>query len=161
MTDYDVVIVGAGPVGMTAALDLAQRGVRVAIIEKRQIYAPADARCNSISSRSMEIFRSLELSEEIRASGLPDEYPTDVTYATSFLDKPFARIRLPSRAERYGLTGRAAPGFPDSHWLTPEPVVRLSQMYLEPVLQRKVQACENIESFWACEVTQVLSLIHI
>ena len=102
MTDYDVVIVGAGPVGMTAALDLAQRGVRVAIIEKRHISAPADARCNSISSRSMEIFRSLELSEEIRASGLPDEYPTDVTYSTSFLDKPFARIRLPSRAERYG-----------------------------------------------------------
>ena len=156
MADYDVIIVGAGPVGMTAALDLAQRGIRVAIIEKRDISTPADARCNSISSRTMEMFRSLGFSEEVRASGLPDEHPTDVTYATSFLDKPFARIRLPSRAERYGQNGRSAPGFPDSHWLTPEPVVRLSQMYLEPVLQRKVQACEYIKSFWACEATQVI-----
>ena len=156
MANYDVIIVGAGPVGMTAALDLAQRGVRVAIIEKLDISKPADARCNSISSRTMEMFRSLGFSEEVRASGLPDEHPTDVTYATSFLDKPFARIRLPSRAERYGQNGRSAPGFPDSHWLTPEPVVRLSQMYLEPVLQRKVQACEYIKSFWACEATQVI-----
>ncbi len=156
MTNYDVIIVGAGPVGMTAALDLAQRGIRVAIIEKRDISTPADARCNSISARTMEMFRSLGFSEEVRASGLPDEHPTDVTYATSFLDKPFVRIRLPSRAERYGQNGRSAPGFPDSHWLTPEPVVRLSQMYLEPVLQRKVQACEYIKSFWACEATQVI-----
>jgi len=156
MADYDVIIVGAGPVGMTAALDLAQRGIKVAIIEKYDFSTPADARCNSISSRTMEVFRSLGCSEEVRASGLPDEYPTDVTYATSFLDKPFTRIKLPSRAERYGQNGQSAPGFPDSHWLTPEPVVRLSQMYLEPVLQRKVQACENIESFWACEVTQVI-----
>ena len=156
MADYDVIIVGAGPVGMTAALDLAHRGIRVAIMERRDISTPADARCNSISSRTMEIFRSLGFSEEVRASGLPDEYPTDVTYATSFLDKPFARIRLPSREERYGKNGRSAPGFPDSHWLTPEPVVRLSQMYLEPVLQGKIQACEYIKCFWACEATQVI-----
>jgi len=38
--DYDVIIAGAGPVGLTLAIDLGRRGVKCLIIERNQTTAP-------------------------------------------------------------------------------------------------------------------------
>ena len=69
--DAQVVIVGAGPVGLTLALDLASRGVRVTMVEQRHRGEPPSVKCNHVSARSMEVFRRLGVAEALRNAGLP------------------------------------------------------------------------------------------
>ncbi len=82
-TDADVVVVGAEPVGLTLAIDLAARGVDVTALETRHAGEPPNVKCNQVSARSMEIFRRLGIAEGIRAAGLPAEYRNDVSGRTS------------------------------------------------------------------------------
>src|SRR4029079_10921749 len=92
-----VLMVAAGPVGMTLALDLASRGIDVAIAELRRAGATPSVKCNQISARSMEIFRRLGISGKLRAAGLPADYPNDVVSATTVTGIELARVSIPSR----------------------------------------------------------------
>ncbi|PZQ76368.1 MAG: monooxygenase, partial [Variovorax paradoxus] len=74
----DVLIVGAGPVGLTLAMDLASRGVRVAIAETRHRGEPPNVKCNHVSARTMEQFRRLGVAAQVRDAGLPADHPNDV-----------------------------------------------------------------------------------
>ncbi len=125
----DVLIVGAGPVGLTLAMALAQRGVAVAIVELRKAGVPPSVKCNHVSARSMEIFRRLGVASAIRDAGLPADYPNDVSYRTTTTGIELTRIRIPSRRMRF-----TAVDGPDGWWPTPEPPHRINQIYLEPVL---------------------------
>lgn len=145
--DSDVLIVGAGPVGMVLALDLASRGVKVVVAERHAPDATPPPRCNHISARSLEIFRRLGLASEIRQAGLPGSYPHDVAYATSLTGYELSRIRIPSRDNRFGTTG-----YSDSDWPTPEPPHRCNQMYFEPILQRHVLETPNIRMLYRTEI---------
>src|SRR6188508_1961624 len=78
-----VLIVGAGPVGLTLAMDLAWRGIDVTVAELRHAGEPPSVKCNQISARSMEIFRRLGLAKSLREVGLPADYPNDVVSATA------------------------------------------------------------------------------
>jgi len=132
--DTTVLIVGGGPVGMTMALCLAKRGIPSFLVELRSAETMPDVKCNHISSRSMELFRSLGVSQDLRAAGLPDEYPHDVSYRTTTLGEEIARIHIPGRNTR--LTDHSGP---DGNWPTPEPPHRINQRYIEPILRRHVQ----------------------
>jgi 2-polyprenyl-6-methoxyphenol hydroxylase-like FAD-dependent oxidoreductase len=125
----DVVVVGAGPVGLTLANDLAWRGVDVVLLESRRAGEPSSVRSNHVAARSMEIFRRLGVVQKVRNAGLPADYPNDVVYRTSFLGRELARINIPCRAERY-----TSKDGPDTDWPTPEPPHRINQIFLEPVL---------------------------
>ena len=127
--DADVLIVGAGPVGLTLAIDLAQRGVSVALMEMRAAGEPPVGRSNVISARSMEAFRRLGIARAVREAGLPADYPHDVAIRTSATGLELGRVKIPCRAERY-----TAKGGPDTWWPTPEPPHRVNQIFLEPVL---------------------------
>jgi 2-polyprenyl-6-methoxyphenol hydroxylase-like FAD-dependent oxidoreductase len=133
--DTDVLVVGGGPVGLTLALDLAWRGVKVVLIEARRRGEPPSVKSNHVAARSMEIFRRLGVATKVRDAGLPADYPNDVAYRTSFLGQEFARIPIPCRADRYTATGG-----PDTWWPTPEPPHRINQIYLEPVLFGHLEA---------------------
>ena len=67
--DSDVLIVGAGPTGLTLAIDLGKRGVRCILIEQKAqpAFLPKMERINS---RTMEIYRRMGLVQQIRAAGL-------------------------------------------------------------------------------------------
>jgi 2-polyprenyl-6-methoxyphenol hydroxylase-like FAD-dependent oxidoreductase len=125
----DIVIVGAGPVGLTLAMDLAWRGLDVIIAETRYPGEPPSVKCNHVSARTMEIFRRLGLVQKVRDAGLPADYPNDASYRTTATGIELARIPIPSRERRYTATGG-----PDTWWPTPEPPHRINQIYLEPVL---------------------------
>ena len=127
--EADVLIVGAGPVGLTLAIDLAQRGVSVIIAEMRAAGAPPIGRTNVVSARSMEAFRQLGIASAVREAGLPADYPHDVAIRTSAVGLELGRVKIPCRAERY-----AAKDGPDTWWPTPEPPHRVNQIFLEPVL---------------------------
>jgi 2-polyprenyl-6-methoxyphenol hydroxylase-like FAD-dependent oxidoreductase len=124
-----VLIVGAGPVGLTLAIDLAWRGIDVTVAELRPPGEPPSVRCNQISARSMEIFRRLGLARKLREVGLPADYPHDIVSRTTVTGIELSRVTIPSRAERYTATEG-----PDTWWPTPEPPHRVNQTYFEPVL---------------------------
>src|ERR1700704_575538 len=129
MIESDVLIVGAGPVGLTLAIDLAWRGVDVTVVETRARAAPPDPKCNHVAARTMEIFRRLGLAEKVRNAGLPADYPHDISYRTTFTGQELTRIRIPCRRDRFTMTDG-----PDCNWPTPEPPHRINQIFLEPIL---------------------------
>lgn len=91
-----VLIVGAGPAGLVAALDLASRGIPAVLLEQLAAGETQHVKSNHVSSRSMETFRRLGLAGRIRRSGLPSDYPNDVGYLTNIAGPELGRIRIPS-----------------------------------------------------------------
>ena len=129
MTEPDVLTVGAGPVGLTLAIDLAWRGIDVTVVETRAPAAPPEPKCNHVAARTMEIFRRLGLAEKVRNAGLPADYPHDIAYRTSFTGHELTRIPIPCRRDRFTMKDG-----PDCNWPTPEPPHRINQIFLEPIL---------------------------
>ncbi|MEP6739419.1 MAG: FAD-dependent oxidoreductase [Caldimonas sp.] len=127
--DAEVAIVGAGPVGLTLAIDLARRGRSVVVLETRARGEPPNVKCNHVAARTMEQFRRLGVAAKVRDAGLPPDYPNDVVFKTSVTGTELARIHIPGRATRYSDTSG-----PDGWWPTPEPPHRINQIYLEPIL---------------------------
>ncbi len=125
----DVLIVGAGPVGLTLAMDLASRGIQVVIAETRRYAEPPNVKCNHVAARTMEQFRRLGVAQKVRDAGLPVDYPNDVVFRATVTGQELTRIPIPCRQDRYtDTTG------PDGWWPTPEPPHRINQIYLEPIL---------------------------
>lgn len=135
-----VLIIGAGPVGLTLAMDLAQRGIAVVMVETRHRGEPPNVKCNHVSARTMEIFRRLGVAHKVRSSGLPEDYPHDVAYRTSFTGMELSRIPIPCRRDRFTDTAG-----PDGNWPTPEPPHRINQIYLEPILFEHVAALPQVK----------------
>jgi 2-polyprenyl-6-methoxyphenol hydroxylase-like FAD-dependent oxidoreductase len=131
----DVLIVGAGPVGLTLAIDLAWRGVDVTVIEVRARAAPPEPKCNHVAARTMEIFRRLGVADKVRDAGLPADYPHDIAYRTTFTGQELTRIPIPCRRDRFTRTDG-----PDCNWPTPEPPHRINQIFLEPILFERAAA---------------------
>src|SRR6185503_4710322 len=98
MTDTEVLIVGAGPVGLTLAIDLGRRGVRCTLIEQKEApqFLPKMERCNA---RTMEIYRRMGLAGTIRAAGLAAGVPMDVYVALALNEPPLLRLAYPSVAD--------------------------------------------------------------
>jgi 2-polyprenyl-6-methoxyphenol hydroxylase-like FAD-dependent oxidoreductase len=72
MCEIAVLIVGAGPTGLTLAIDLARRGVSFRLIDAASTPF-AGARGKGIQPRTLEIFDDLGVVEAILAGGQP--YP--------------------------------------------------------------------------------------
>jgi 2-polyprenyl-6-methoxyphenol hydroxylase-like FAD-dependent oxidoreductase len=65
-TLIDVLIVGAGPVGLTLACDLARRGISFRIIDKQTTY-PIGSRARGVSGRTREVFEDLGIINQLSA----------------------------------------------------------------------------------------------
>src|SRR4051812_46462757 len=68
-----VVIVGAGPAGLTAAIALARAGIETLVVERRP-EPSRQPRSTVASTRSMEIFRAWGLEDRIRAGAVDVEW---------------------------------------------------------------------------------------
>jgi len=145
MVETQVLIVGAGPVGLTLALDLGQRGVRCVLIERNEasIQLPKMERCNA---RTMEIYRRLGIAEKIRDAGLPRSAPMDVFLATSMADPALAHLPCPSVAEAKNEIAAHNDGRPL------EPYQLISQYTLEPLLRSCVERLPNVTVLFGCEM---------
>jgi 2-polyprenyl-6-methoxyphenol hydroxylase-like FAD-dependent oxidoreductase len=129
-----VIIAGAGPVGLCLALDLASRGIDTIIAERNPAGANQTVRCNHVSSRTMETFRRLGFADEVRAVGLPDDYPNDVAVRTRATGRELTRIPIPCRRDRFTVKD-----VPDGWWPTPEPPHRVNQLFFEPILWERAR----------------------
>jgi 2-polyprenyl-6-methoxyphenol hydroxylase-like FAD-dependent oxidoreductase len=144
----DVLIVGAGPVGLTLAMDLVGRGVKVAICEIRRYAEPPNVKCNHVAARTMEQFRRLGVAQKVRNAGLPPEHPNDVVFRTAVTGTELTRIPIPCRRDRYSETEG-----PDAWWPTPEPPHRINQIFLEPILLEHAAALPGVTLLNRTQVT--------
>ena len=145
VVETQVLIVGAGPVGLTLALDLGRRGVRCTLIERNTstIQLPKMERCNA---RTMEIYRRLGISERVRDAGLPRNAPMDVFLALSMASPALVHLPCPSVA---AATAEIA-AHNDGGLL--EPYQLISQYTLEPLLRSVVETLPSVSVRFGCEL---------
>lgn len=87
----DVAIVGAGPVGLAAAIDLARRGRSVAVLEQRE--TPSDQpRAHVINARTMELFRQWGVADAVLAKALPSHLATSFGWLPSIAANTLASL---------------------------------------------------------------------
>ncbi|HZQ28900.1 MAG TPA: FAD-dependent monooxygenase [Acidimicrobiales bacterium] len=144
VTETPVLIVGAGPVGLTLAIDLAQRGVDCLLIEQKDqpLRLPKMERCNY---RSMEIYRRLGLADRIRELSFPADARMDVCVMKTMADEPLVRLTYPSVAEM-----KAASAACDDGSLPLEPYQVVSQYTLEPFLRSVADSLPHATVRFGC-----------
>jgi|SRR5579885_370180 2-polyprenyl-6-methoxyphenol hydroxylase-like FAD-dependent oxidoreductase len=145
MVTTDVLIVGAGPTGLTLAIDLGKRGVRCMLIEQKQ--EPAFwPKMERVNARSMEIYRRLGLSEKIRAAGLRPDCPMDVYVMLALTEPPLLHLKYPSVAQ-----AQAAGRVTNDGTMPLEPYQLISQYTLEPLLKSVAETIPAIAVRFGCE----------
>lgn len=137
--DYDVIISGAGPVGMTIALDLAKRDCRVLIVEKNAT-TTQHPKMDITNGRSMEIFHRLGIGPQLRAVAVPEDHPFDVAWVTTMAGHELHRFHYPSPSARRAEALRVN----DGSYLR-EPPMRVSQTEIEPVLRDALLEQPNVD----------------
>jgi 2-polyprenyl-6-methoxyphenol hydroxylase-like FAD-dependent oxidoreductase len=145
VSETAVLIVGAGPVGLTLAIDLGRRGIHCTVIEKRPApdFLPKMERCNA---RTMEIFRRMALADPVRAVGLRRDVPMDVYIALAMNEAPLLRLPYPSVAEMNAQIARC-----DDGSLPLEPYQLISQYTLEPLLKSHAERLPHVAVRFGCE----------
>lgn len=142
-----VLISGGGPVGLALSIELAWRGVRSVLVNTEPTTA-AHPQGNTHNARTMEHYRRLGIADRVRAVGLPQDLVTDVIYLTRFTGHEFARIPMPSSAEKKTRIAAC-----DMSFLTPEPIHRASQFYVEPELFAHAGTLDEIDLRFGWELT--------
>ena len=134
---YPVLIVGGGPFGLMLANELGRRNISVLLIDEKSSTA-FNPQANATQARTMEHFRRLGFADEVRALGLPADYPTDIAYFTRFAHYELARFSLPSsgaaKSRIQTMTGS---------WSAAELPHRVSQKWVEKVLYEHALACRS------------------
>jgi 2-polyprenyl-6-methoxyphenol hydroxylase-like FAD-dependent oxidoreductase len=143
--DTHVLIVGAGPVGLTLAVDLGKRGVKCTLIEQKDApqFLPKMERVNA---RTMEMYRRIGLADQIRAAGLRGDCPMDVYVVLSLNEPPLLRLRYPSVNEakddcRVTNDGTGAL----------EPYQLISQYSVEPLLKKVAESLPSVNVRFSTE----------
>ena len=136
--DCSVLIVGGGPCGLMLANELGRRGVTAILIDQKPTTA-FNPQANATQARTMEHFRRLGLVDEIRALGLPPDFPTDIAYFTRYSRHELARFQLPSSREATARIKQLS-----GSWSAAELPHRVSQKFVEQVLRRHAEALPGI-----------------
>ncbi len=143
--DSDVLVVGAGPTGLTLAIDLGRRGVRCMLIEQKErpAFLPKMERVNA---RTMEIYRRMGLAQKIRAAGLRSDCPMDVYIVLALNLPPLLHLPYPSVAQAQAQTRASNEGT-----LPLEPYQLISQYTLEPLLKSVAETLPSVTVRFGCK----------
>jgi putative polyketide hydroxylase len=116
-----VLIVGGGPVGLTASILLSRHGVR-SLLAERHTGTAVHPKARAINARSMEIYRQCGVEAAIRRAGLGPEHTGLVVWTRTLAGEEIER-RVPWRAG------------PESLLISPVRNCLCAQDDLEPVLR--------------------------
>ena len=137
----DVLIAGAGPVGLSAAIELGRRGIRCLVVERNDGvgYSP---RAKTTNVRTREHLRRWGLADELRrASPMAPDHPSDVVFATRMTGHELARFRnaLNGSRARNNLYSEEAQWVP--------------QYVLEEVLRRHAGSLPDVSIVFSTELS--------
>lgn len=129
--DTDVLVVGAGPVGLALAGDLGWRGIRCMVVDRGD-GAIDQPKMTMVGIRTMEFCRRWGIVEWVEASPFPRDRPQDYVYTTSLCGYEYARERFPA------LQDAVAP--PES----PQARYRCPQDMFDPILRRHAERYPSV-----------------
>jgi 2-polyprenyl-6-methoxyphenol hydroxylase-like FAD-dependent oxidoreductase len=135
---------------MTLALNLARYGVRSMLVE-RNATTTRHPKMDLTNGRSMELFRRLGLTEQLRDAGVPRNNPFDIAWITSLVGHELHRFRYPSASDAQRLITERNDGTQTS-----EAALRVSQIVIEPVLKRAVDNNPLVEVRFGTAFKQIL-----
>jgi 2-polyprenyl-6-methoxyphenol hydroxylase-like FAD-dependent oxidoreductase len=149
-----VMIAGGGPAGLMLALELGKRGVACVLVEEDPD-PPTFPKANLTNARTMEHYRRHGFAHEVRALGLPADFPQDVAYFTRYSKHELARLHIPSAREAAKLPPEAR-----SEWRTPELPHRIQQTWIEPLLRRKVGELSSVTTRYGWRMADFVENPH-
>ncbi|MFB9261951.1 FAD-dependent monooxygenase [Bradyrhizobium erythrophlei] len=129
---HPVVIVGAGPIGMTAALALARYGVRSVLLDRKDTFNDG-SRAICIARPSMHILERIGAVEPFLAKSLGWRFGRSYYRGTQIF-----RLEMPH---------------PDSEKYLP--MYNLQQQYIEKFLHDAVAACDLIDMRWQSDLAGI------
>src|SRR5882757_4347789 len=142
--DPEVLIVGAGPVGLSGALALGRAGVRCLVLERRSGFSRYP-KANGVHARTMEIFREWEMAEPIRAltAGAPEG--VTIAWRTRLNGIEFGAIATDESEDARRLFEK----------ISPERLTTAGQHMFEPLLAKAADEFDNVSIRLDSEVTGV------
>ena len=141
MIEVPVLIVGGGPVGLTASILLSQQGIRSLLVERHPGTAIVP-KARGINARTMEMYRQIGMEQAIRDAGLAPEGTGLIVWTESLAGREIER-RVPGRLN------------PANRDVSPVLNCLCAQDDLEPVLRRFAEAQATAELRFNTEVTAV------
>ena len=139
MNEVPVLIVGGGPVGLTASILLSRAGVRSLLVERHPGTA-VHPKARGINARSMEIYRQCGVEAAVRAAGLAPEHTGLIVWTHTLAGEEIER-RVPWRSG------------PQSLAVSPIRNCLCAQDVLEPVLRGFAEQQSLGELRFGCELT--------
>ena len=143
-----VLIVGGGPCGLMLANELGRPGVGAVLVDRKTDTA-FNPQANATQARTMEHYRRLGFADEVRALGLPPDYPTDIAYYTRYAGYELARYALPSSRE-----ARRRISTLSGSWSAAELPHRVAQKFVERVLRKHASALAGISLNFGWQLTE-------
>ena len=140
--ETQVLIVGGGPCGLMLAIELGRRGIAALALDQKPGTA-FNPQANATQARTMEHYRRLGFADEIRALGMPADFPTDIAYFTRFAKYELARFRLPSAREARQMVASLS-----GSWSAAELPHRVAQKFVEQVLRRHAERVARVHYAW-------------
>ncbi len=141
LPETDVLIVGAGPTGLSLAIELGLRGVSALVVE-RHPRTGNQPRAKTTNVRSLQHFRRWGIAQALRAAApLPSDYPTDIVFATRLFGRTLAVIENAFEGAK-----RRDPRFP-------EPAQWVPQFTVEAVLREHVETFPSVKIAFNTELT--------
>jgi 2-polyprenyl-6-methoxyphenol hydroxylase-like FAD-dependent oxidoreductase len=127
-----VLIAGAGPVGLALAIELGLRGIGCVLAERGDgvLRVP---KMSSVSARGMEFCRRWGIADRVRYAIWSRTHAADFVYTSTMVGEELARLRIGSYAEREGRLD-----------YSPEGAASCPQIYFDPILAETARSVPKV-----------------